>query len=187
MQITRATCSGSKSANARGSISHSPNRHIRSHNSSPPATAAAHSDSPPASKAPARRPHAAPPKRARRSPKRPSTRSSSAALRRPAALHPSTVMAESLTLKWLRQNIQSYAHADVVYAHVESLLARYPSIRPKTDVYSSVCALRPSCTRVLIHALQRTTMAGPSSCSVYTVSCLFPTVGLRTTSRSPSG
>ena len=59
-------------------------------------------------------------------------------------------MAESLTLKWLRQNIQSYAHADVVYAHVDSLLSRYPSIRPKTDVYSSVRAVGSPCARVLI-------------------------------------
>ena len=42
----------------------------------------------------------------------------------------------TLTQKWLRQNIRPYQLPDVVYAHVDALLGRYPTIRPKTDVYS---------------------------------------------------
>lgn len=42
----------------------------------------------------------------------------------------------SLTQKWLRQNLQPYQLPDVVYAHVDALLSRHPTIRPKTDVYS---------------------------------------------------
>ncbi|TBU32410.1 UEV-domain-containing protein [Dichomitus squalens] len=43
---------------------------------------------------------------------------------------------ESLTHKWLRQNLQPYAQADVVFTHVDAALARHPTIRPKTDVYT---------------------------------------------------
>lgn len=49
---------------------------------------------------------------------------------------------ESLAQKWLRQNVQSYAFKDAVYAHVDTLLSRYNTIRPKTDVYSSVAFRR---------------------------------------------
>ncbi|KAI1795953.1 UEV-domain-containing protein [Ganoderma leucocontextum] len=44
--------------------------------------------------------------------------------------------AESLTHRWLRQNIQPYAHPDVVFTHVDAVLLRQPAIRPKTDVYT---------------------------------------------------
>ncbi|KAI0064599.1 UEV-domain-containing protein [Artomyces pyxidatus] len=43
---------------------------------------------------------------------------------------------ESLTLKWLRQNIQPYAHSDRVFADVETVLRRNPTLRPKTDIYT---------------------------------------------------
>ncbi|KAI0781019.1 UEV domain-containing protein [Trametes elegans] len=43
---------------------------------------------------------------------------------------------ENLTQKWLRQNVQTYPSADLVYAHTDALLARHPTIRPKTDVYT---------------------------------------------------
>ncbi|KAI0082701.1 UEV-domain-containing protein [Panus rudis PR-1116 ss-1] len=45
-------------------------------------------------------------------------------------------MAESLTQKWLRQNTQSYAQKDIVYAHADAVLRRYQAIRPKTDIYT---------------------------------------------------
>ncbi|KAK7693592.1 hypothetical protein QCA50_003161 [Cerrena zonata] len=45
-------------------------------------------------------------------------------------------MHESLTQQWLRQNIQPYQHRDTVYAHVDSALTRYTTLRPKTDVYT---------------------------------------------------
>ncbi|KZP20742.1 UEV-domain-containing protein [Athelia psychrophila] len=43
---------------------------------------------------------------------------------------------ESLTQKWLRQNVQSYAQKDRVYADIDSALARYQTLRPKSDVYT---------------------------------------------------
>ncbi|KAI0670462.1 UEV domain-containing protein [Trametes maxima] len=43
---------------------------------------------------------------------------------------------ESLTQRWLRQNVQTYPNSDLVYAHTDALLARHPTIRPKTDVYT---------------------------------------------------
>jgi hypothetical protein len=50
---------------------------------------------------------------------------------------------ESLTQKWLRQNIQPYLHPDRVFSDVDVTLARFSSLRPKTDVYSSVSAFFP--------------------------------------------
>ncbi|OBZ75308.1 hypothetical protein A0H81_04396 [Grifola frondosa] len=44
-------------------------------------------------------------------------------------------MNESLTHKWLRQNIQPYPNRDIVFFDVDAVLARHPTIRPKTDVY----------------------------------------------------
>lgn len=45
---------------------------------------------------------------------------------------------ESLTQKWLRQNVQPYAQKDLVYTDIDNLLNRYPTLRPKSDIYSSV-------------------------------------------------
>ena len=105
------------------------------------------------------------------------------------ASHSITVMgstAESLTQKWLRQNTQSYPHADVVYTHVDNALARYPSVRPKTDVYSSVPAVQNDCLSALM-PLQHTMTAGRSCCSAFTACCPSPTVASRTTSPLPFG
>ncbi|KAJ2916041.1 hypothetical protein MD484_g4373, partial [Candolleomyces efflorescens] len=43
---------------------------------------------------------------------------------------------ESLTQAWLRQNVQFYASRDRVFADVDSALARFPALRPKSDVYT---------------------------------------------------
>ncbi|EIN07404.1 UEV-domain-containing protein [Punctularia strigosozonata HHB-11173 SS5] len=43
---------------------------------------------------------------------------------------------ESLTQQWLRQNVQPYVAAGRVYADTDGALARFPTIRPKTDVYT---------------------------------------------------
>ncbi|KAF8894581.1 UEV domain-containing protein [Infundibulicybe gibba] len=43
---------------------------------------------------------------------------------------------ESLTQKWLRQNSQPYTHKDRVYTDIDSVLARFQSLRPKSDVYT---------------------------------------------------
>jgi ESCRT-I complex subunit TSG101 len=43
----------------------------------------------------------------------------------------------SITQNWLRQQITAYTHPDNVFAHIVSLLLLYPTIRPKSDVYSA--------------------------------------------------
>ncbi|KAJ6596854.1 UEV domain-containing protein [Mycena vulgaris] len=42
----------------------------------------------------------------------------------------------SLTQKWLRENVAPYAAADRVFADIDAALARFPSLRPKSDVYT---------------------------------------------------
>lgn len=42
----------------------------------------------------------------------------------------------SSTQIWLRENTRFYSNSHVVYADADALLARFPPIRPKTDVYS---------------------------------------------------
>ncbi|KIL69714.1 hypothetical protein M378DRAFT_184118 [Amanita muscaria Koide BX008] len=42
----------------------------------------------------------------------------------------------SLTHKWLRQNVQPYQNKDRVYADIDAALARFSTLRPKTDVYT---------------------------------------------------
>ncbi|KAK0210715.1 UEV domain-containing protein [Desarmillaria ectypa] len=44
-------------------------------------------------------------------------------------------MEYTLTQKWLRQNIQPYPSKERVYSDTDSALSRYPSLRPKSDVY----------------------------------------------------
>ncbi|KAH7916050.1 UEV domain-containing protein [Hygrophoropsis aurantiaca] len=43
--------------------------------------------------------------------------------------------AESLTQKWLRQNVNSYPQRDRVYIDIDAALARFSTLRPKSDVY----------------------------------------------------
>ncbi|KAF5330784.1 hypothetical protein D9619_005547 [Psilocybe cf. subviscida] len=45
-------------------------------------------------------------------------------------------MALSLTQRWLKDNAQPYAAAPRVYADLDAALARFPSLRPKSDVYT---------------------------------------------------
>ncbi|KAG7452551.1 UEV-domain-containing protein [Guyanagaster necrorhizus] len=42
----------------------------------------------------------------------------------------------TLTQKWLRQNIQPYSSRERVYSDTDVALSRYPSLRPKSDVYT---------------------------------------------------
>ncbi|KAF8590553.1 UEV-domain-containing protein [Ramaria rubella] len=42
----------------------------------------------------------------------------------------------SLTQRWLQQNILPYSQRDLVYNHVDAVLAAFPTLRPKTDVYT---------------------------------------------------
>jgi hypothetical protein len=53
---------------------------------------------------------------------------------------------ETLTQKWLRQNIAAYNDGNRVFADVDATLSLYPTLRPKTDVYSSVTCLERSLT-----------------------------------------
>ncbi|KAI9458482.1 UEV domain-containing protein [Russula earlei] len=43
---------------------------------------------------------------------------------------------ESLTQKWLRQNVATYNEPSRVFTDVDSTLTLYPTLRPKTDVYT---------------------------------------------------
>ncbi|KAI0302259.1 UEV domain-containing protein [Russula brevipes] len=43
---------------------------------------------------------------------------------------------ESLTQKWLRQNVAAYNDGNRVFADVDATLSLYPTLRPKTDVYT---------------------------------------------------
>ncbi|KAK7467114.1 Suppressor protein stp22 of temperature-sensitive alpha-factor receptor and arginine permease [Stygiomarasmius scandens] len=42
----------------------------------------------------------------------------------------------SLTQKWLRNAVGSYEHAEHVYADVDNTLQQFPTLRPKSDVYT---------------------------------------------------
>ncbi|KAJ7470729.1 UEV domain-containing protein [Mycena latifolia] len=42
----------------------------------------------------------------------------------------------SLTHKWLRENVLSYPARDRVFADIDAVLTRFPSLRPKSDVYT---------------------------------------------------
>lgn len=42
------------------------------------------------------------------------------------------------TRRWLRQNAASYEDRERVCADIDAALARFPALRPKSDVYSSV-------------------------------------------------
>jgi len=50
---------------------------------------------------------------------------------------------DPLTQKWLRQNVQPYPQNDRVFADVDALLNRISTLRPKSDVYSSVVQHMP--------------------------------------------
>ncbi|TFK42617.1 UEV domain-containing protein [Crucibulum laeve] len=43
---------------------------------------------------------------------------------------------ESLTQKWLRQNVQPYPNHNRVYVDIDAALARFSTLRPKSDVYT---------------------------------------------------
>ncbi|KAJ7156006.1 UEV domain-containing protein [Mycena crocata] len=42
----------------------------------------------------------------------------------------------SLTHKWLRENVAPYASGERVFADIDATLRRFPSLRPKSDVYT---------------------------------------------------
>ena len=45
-------------------------------------------------------------------------------------------MNNDLTASWLKQNIALYRNSNRVYIDTLAVLEQYPSLRPKTDVYS---------------------------------------------------
>lgn len=46
--------------------------------------------------------------------------------------------AESLTQRWLRHNVTSYPNKDRLFLDVDTALTRFHTLRPKSDLYSSV-------------------------------------------------
>lgn len=48
----------------------------------------------------------------------------------------SSMSAESLTQRWLRQNVSSYPSKDHVFVDIDAALARFTTLHPKSDVYS---------------------------------------------------
>ena len=48
------------------------------------------------------------------------------------------------TQSWLRENARLYSNSHAVYADADALLARFPPIRPKTDVYSQLISPSPT-------------------------------------------
>ena len=79
---------------------------------------------------------------------------------------------ESVVQKWLRENVQTYPNSNIVYAHTDAALTTHPTIRPKTDVYSSVLLLRRPRALLRAHAppiSQPSMTAARSFCSVCTV------------------
>ena len=60
------------------------------------------------------------------------------------------------TQSWLRENARLYANPHAVYAHTDALLARFPPIRPKTDVYSSASlSFAQATAHPLLYSLRR--------------------------------
>lgn len=49
---------------------------------------------------------------------------------------PEMSAAESPTIRWLRQNVGSYPNKDRIFLDAEAALARFATLRPKSDVYS---------------------------------------------------
>lgn len=53
----------------------------------------------------------------------------------------SSSSSSSLTQKWLLDNVHSYPQSFRVYSDIDSSLSRFLTLRPKSDVYSSVIDL----------------------------------------------
>lgn len=68
-------------------------------------------------------------------------------------------MSSAETQKWLRQNVNPYPQKDRVYADVDSALARFSTLRPKLDVYSSVTQLLLRWSSLLTHIFGNCTSA----------------------------
>jgi hypothetical protein len=105
--------------------------------------------------------------------------------RSPSECRSLSSMSESLTQKWLRQNVHPYLDRDRVYADVDSLLARFPTLRPKSDVYSSVIPSPVPFSRLPVP--QPMTTDGPSSCFASMVYFLSSFIARPTTSLYQSG
>jgi len=71
----------------------------------------------------------------------------------------------SSTQAWLRENARFYSNPTPVYAHADALLARFPPIRPKTDVYSSAIAPSLSLSDHCSPSSPQLTTTGEPSCS----------------------
>ena len=58
-----------------------------------------------------------------------------------SALASSAMSNLNLTQKWLLKEVARYPLKDIVYTDVDSALAAYPTLRPKTDIYSEPIAM----------------------------------------------
>lgn len=74
----------------------------------------------------------------------------------------------NLTQKWLRNNIATYDDRDRVFSDVDSTLSAHSTLRPKTDIYSSLSRpiLTPTLTLPLVQLMTTVVL---NSSSVYTV------------------
>jgi len=96
--------------------------------------------------------------------------------------------AESLTQRWLRQNVISYPNKDRVFLDFDTVLNRFSTLRPKSDVYSSVISISPyHKTQALIFLLQPTMMAAHNFSYVSMVFFLYPFEPLHIIFQSPFG
>ena len=71
---------------------------------------------------------------------------------------PNPRMALSPTQIWLREHSRLYSEPHAVYADTDALLARFPTIRPKTDVYSSPSLSPPRPRSPALHSVRRRTV-----------------------------
>jgi hypothetical protein len=94
---------------------------------------------------------------------------------------------ESLTQRWLRQNVSSYAQKDRVLLDFDTALARFTTLRPKSDVYSSVTIRLHIQSHKLIFLLQLTMMVAPNFYYVYMASCRYLFAALHIISQSLFG
>lgn len=100
-----------------------------------------------------------------------------------------TMSNASLVQSWLRQNISTYQHQDRLFADVDATLSRFPTLRPKTDVYSASRSAISSgqATLTCCTLIQHMTTGARNCYSVSTVSSPLLSAMRPTTFPSQSG
>lgn len=59
----------------------------------------------------------------------------------------------TLTQKWLRQNLHSYSQKDRVYSDIDAALARFQTLRPKSDIYSTTTITTSHLISIIDHSI----------------------------------